>query len=158
MNVSRPVLLSIALISLGAGLMMPPLFQVAVTNFPLDEEGNLKVSSQDQDFVAKISETFVLFSEEPLPYPSGLRSPTINVTQYKTIHLLVKTTASIDFIVYFDYIDPQTSKSYEIAIDIYYGHYGERIVTYTVLAPLFHIHVHPQAEGTIEALVYATTP
>ena len=47
MDVSKVTIVSVVLLSLTAGAMLPPLFQVAVTNFPLDEEGNLKVTQMN---------------------------------------------------------------------------------------------------------------
>jgi len=47
MEISKSLIVSIALISLSIGMMGPPLFQVYLANLPLDEEGNLKVNLSD---------------------------------------------------------------------------------------------------------------
>ena len=47
MDVSKATIVSVVLLSLTAGAMLPPLFQVAVTNFPLDTEGNIRVTSMN---------------------------------------------------------------------------------------------------------------
>jgi|GEM_PF-4993169 len=47
MEISKVTLMSAVLLSLSAGAMIPPLFQVYVANFPLDEEGNLRVTQMN---------------------------------------------------------------------------------------------------------------
>jgi len=56
MNVSKPVLLSIALLAVSTGLWMPHILNVNMVNLPVDEEGNLLVR--------------IIEPEEPPPPPS----------------------------------------------------------------------------------------
>ena len=44
MEISKTIMVSVVLLSLSVGALGPPLFQVYVANFPLDEEGNLRVT------------------------------------------------------------------------------------------------------------------
>ncbi|NIO36839.1 hypothetical protein GTO27_03950 [Candidatus Bathyarchaeota archaeon] len=82
MDISRQTMLSIALLTISMSAWIPWVLNVNVTNFPLDEHGNLKVSS------GVTSEVITLASDYNMSWIEGRRghtSFTADVAEYNEV-------------------------------------------------------------------------
>lgn len=154
MNVSKPVFISAILLSvMGTAAAYPFLVNVNVTNFPLDEQGNLKTTTKEEKFFpkrlvlrgiglnteARYNETkgwehtkIPLLIDQDTPYPLNIDSAYVaSITgSYEWARIYDKRFIYETLSLKSYQIQGQVVTSFRIAYWSYYGNYLRFNVTY----------------------------